>query len=96
MCLQIIDNVPKDTKGRVLLFLYLGREGAVAYGKQTLDVIVIQACVQLSPSIRMSNFHHLTSNESLRVQISLASDLIYLQQIYRVGDALCRPWRVSS
>lgn len=38
----IIDNVPKDTKGRVLLFLYLGREGAVAYGKQTLDVIVIQ------------------------------------------------------
>lgn len=41
--MQIIDNLPKDTKGHVLLFLHLGPDGAVQYGKQSLQALLVQA-----------------------------------------------------
>ncbi|KAK9807931.1 hypothetical protein WJX73_004210 [Symbiochloris irregularis] len=40
--IAIIDNLPKDTKGHVLLYLHLAAQRTVQYGKQSLQGIVIQ------------------------------------------------------
>ena len=46
-CTQIIDNVPKDTKGRVLLCIHLAAGRAARHGKQPLQTVVVQACARL-------------------------------------------------
>ncbi|KAK9819373.1 hypothetical protein WJX81_008487 [Elliptochloris bilobata] len=47
--IAIIDSIPNDTKGRVLVFLHLARGAAVMRGKRALPALVIQtsASVQL-------------------------------------------------
>jgi hypothetical protein len=41
--MQILDNIPKDQKGKVVMFLSIKREASVMHGKQVLEALVIQA-----------------------------------------------------
>lgn len=49
---QVIDNIPKDTKGRVLLYLHLGGEGA-PHGKGRLTALVIQSTADAKVGLRV-------------------------------------------
>jgi hypothetical protein len=40
--MQILDKIPKDTKGRVLLYLHLDQGAKIMNGKVALKAVIIQ------------------------------------------------------
>lgn len=50
--MQILDAIPKDTKGKVLLYLHLDSSFKIINGKQPLNAVVIQLLANGQLSIK--------------------------------------------
>lgn len=77
---QILDCIPKDTKGRVLLYLHLESDPKIMNGKQALNGV----CIQLLADAQLSIKHPQEPKQQLE---GIAA--VIMCQVFGLVDILC-------